>query len=79
MTKVINPLYVGYCVQLKHGSFVDKNGFLYQAPIPDKNMVNDLSWVTKRILEPAKECYPDGEPKLIKVRIGFTIEEVDNL
>lgn len=79
MTNIINPLYVGYCVQLKEGSFVDKNGLLYQVPIPDKNMVNDLPWVTKYILEPAKESYPGGDPKVIKVRIGYTVEEVDNL
>ena len=72
-------MYVGYCVQLKDGSFVDKNGLLYNAPIPDKNLINDLPWVTENILEPSKERYIDGDPKIVKVRIGFTIEDVDNL
>ena len=71
----IHPMYKGYCVQLNDGSFVDKNGLLYNTPNPDTNMINDLSWVTERILKPAKTHYADSDPKLVTVRIGFTIEE----
>lgn len=76
MNSTIHPMYKGYCVQLKDGSFVDKNGLLYNVPIPDKNLINDLSWVTESILEPAKEHYADSDPKIVTVRIGFTIEDV---
>lgn len=76
MSNTFHPMYKGYCVQLKDGSFVDKYGLLYNEPIPDKNLINDLSWITEHILNPSKVCYPDSDPKLVTVRIGFTIEEV---
>lgn len=79
MNSTIHPMYKGYCVQLKDGSFVDKNGLLYNVPIPDKNLINHLDWVTESILEPAKKHYADSEPRIVTVRIGFTIEDVEQL
>lgn len=76
MNSIIHPMYKGYCVQLKDGSFVDKDGLLYNVPIPDKNLINELPWVTERILEPAKERYPDSDPRIFTVRIGFTLEDI---
>ena len=68
-------MYKGYCVQLDDGAFVGKDGLLYSVPILGKILVDDLPWVTKHILESAKESYPLNNPKIVKVNVGFTIGE----
>ena len=73
---MINPMYKGYCVRLKDGSFVDKDMLIYSVPIPEKTLVNDLKWVKKFIYQPALVSYSGMEPSLVEVKIGFTVSEL---